>query len=214
LVGDGKIFQGIVRVLSLLLTFLVIDVADVMAGISDREVLAEINLARTNPVGYAEFLKEFRGHFQGKSYQLPGMNTVVETNEGVAAVDEAIAFLAGRKALPPLKWSAGLAAAAAELAREQSRSGDTGHKGVQSGGIAARINRHGISGRVIGENIGYGPNSPRGMVMQLLIDDGVPNRGHRKNHFNAAYTQAGVSCGSHPQYQTMCVIDFWNGRRE
>jgi uncharacterized protein YkwD len=209
-----KIQQGVVLTLSLFLFSLFIDLPKARADISGREVLAEINLARTDPLGYAEFLKEFRGHFQGKSYRLPGMNTVIETNEGVAAVDAAIAFLAGRKALPPLKWSEALAAAATELAEEQGRSGATGHKGVQSGGIAARIKRQGISGKVIGENIGYGPNSPRGMVMQLLIDDGVPNRGHRKNHFNSAYTKAGVSCGPHPQYQKICVIDFWNGRRK
>ena len=65
----------------------------------------------------------------------------------------------------------------------------------------------------IGENIAYGQySSARGMVINLIIDDGVQNRGHRKNQFDPTFAKAGVSCGSHPRYETMCVIDFSSGR--
>jgi uncharacterized protein YkwD len=63
---------------------------------------------------------------------------------------------------------------------------------------------------MIGENIAYGPTSARGMVLQLIIDDGMPDRGHRKNFFTPGFTQAGVACADHPDYQTICVIDFCN----
>ena len=200
---------------------LAVSLLSVLAGlayaspeISARAVLEEMNLARTEPLIYAEYLKEFRKNFEGKFYRLPGMVIVVETNEGVAAVDEAINYLASQKPLPSLDWSPGLAAAAAELAEEQGKSGATGHNGLKSGGIAARVKRHQIEGRIIGENIAYGPSSARGMVMQLLIDDGVPNRGHRKNHFNPKFARTGIFCGSHPRYETMCVIDFWGRSRK
>jgi len=176
--------------------------------------MGEINLSRTEPLIYAEYLKEFRKNFEGKFYRLPGMVTVIETNEGVVAVDEAISFLVSQKPLLPLTWSQGLADAGAELAEEQGKTGATGHNGLKSGGILVRVKRHQIEGRVIGENIAYGPNSARGMVMQLLIDDGVPNRGHRKNLFNPLFDSAGVFCGPHPRYETMCVIDFWDQPRK
>ena len=176
-----------------------------------KEVLAEINLARTNPQAYAAFLREFRRQFKGKSYRLDS-RTLVQTVEGVKAVDEAIRFLSRKKPLPPLGWSDGLAAAAAELADEQASSGAIGHNG-QSGGMRKRIERQGEWQVEIGENIGYGPDDARLMVMQLIIDDGVPDRGHRKNTFLKAFGKAGVACAPHPRFGNMCVIDFAGGFR-
>ncbi len=208
--------SGIFRVVFLAVSLWSVLVGLVYAspGISDRAVMEEMNQARTEPLIYAEYLKEFRKNFEGKFYRLPGTVIDVETSEGVAAVDEAIKFLGSQKPLPALEWSQGLADAAAELVEEQGKSGATGHNGLKSGGILARVKRHAIKGRMIGENIAYGPSSARGMVMQLLIDDGVPNRGHRKNQFNPNFDRAGVFCGSHPRYETMCVIDFWGRSRK
>lgn len=172
------------------------------------QVLAEINLARTEPRTYAGFLREFRGQFRGKYYVLPGSTTRIQTGEGVKAVDEAIKFLSRVKPLPILTWSEGLAAAAAELADEQGSSGATGHNGRQSHGVRERIERHGEWMRRIGENIGYGPKGSRSMVLQLIIDDGVPDRGHRINTFSKDFNTAGVACGPHPRFGSMCVIDF------
>lgn len=174
------------------------------------QVLAEMNLARTEPRAYAGFLREFRG----KYYVLPGSSTRVQTSEGGSAVDEAIKYLSRVKPVPPLTWSEGLAAAAAELAEEQGRSGVTGHTGRQSHGMQERVERHGEWDGRIGENIAYGPEGPRNMVMQLIIDDGVPNRGHRINTFSPSYKTAGVACSSHPRFGNMCVVDFAGGFRD
>jgi uncharacterized protein YkwD len=108
-----------------------------------RQVLDEINLARTAPRTYSGFLRDFGTRFRGESYLLPGSNTWVKTIEGKGAVDEAISFLSRQKPLPPLSWSDGLAAAAAELAVEQGKSGATGHVGRQSGILKERVERHG-----------------------------------------------------------------------
>jgi uncharacterized protein YkwD len=190
--------------------------ASALDQILTTQVLDEINLARTEPRTYAGFLRTFRGRFQGKFYVLPGRTipTRVQTSEGVKAVDEAIKFLVRQKPLRPLAWSDGLAAAAAELAKDQGRSGATGHFDRRSNGPRERIERHGKWERQIAENIGYGPEDPRGMVMQLIIDDGVPNRGHRVNTFNPSVRTAGVAWGPHPRFSTMCVIDFAGGFRE
>ena len=171
-------------------------------------VLAEINLARTEPLQYAGFLQELRKQFQGDSYTPAGTNIALRTKEGLVAVDEAINYLTARKALPPLQWSAGLAAAAAELVEEQGKSGLIGHNGLKGGGLLQRVKRQGIGETRLGENIAYGFNSPRAVVMALIIDDGVPSRGHRKNQFDASFIQAGVSCGFHPYYEIFCAIDF------
>ena len=172
-----------------------------------RQILDETNLARTQPGRYAGYVREMRGRFVGKAYRLPNSTVMVMTSEGVPAVDEAIAFLSKQKPLHALSWSPGLAEAAEELIRDQGTSGQTGHDG-KSGGMRERVDRHGTWSGRIGENIGYGPNTARLMVMELIIDDGVPDRGHRKNIFSSHFKTAGAACGPHPVYRNMCVMEF------
>ena len=172
------------------------------------QVLREINLARTDPHSYAGFLREFRRLFRGNSFLLPGSRELVITDEGVAAVDEAIRFLDRQKPQPPLTWSSGLAAAAMELVSDGGTTGGIGHTGRRSGGMKERIERHGTWQGGIGENISYGYDEARLVVMQLIVDDGVPDRGHRNILFNNTFGTAGVACGPHPVYGSMCVIDF------
>jgi len=173
-----------------------------------RRMLAETNIARTNPGRYAGYIKEFKGRFVGKAYRMPGSAAMVLTSEGVPALDEAIKFLSRQRPVPELSWSPGLAKAAADLVREQSSTGDTGHDGESSGDLRERIERHGTWTGGIAENIGYGPDTARLMVMELIIDDGVQDRGHRKNIFNSSYRTAGAACGPHPRYRNMCVMEF------
>ncbi|RNC69412.1 MAG: CAP domain-containing protein [Desulfuromonadales bacterium] len=175
-----------------------------------RAVRAELNAARANPRNYAEYLRAYRAHISGRYYIPPGSRTRFVTKEGAAAVDEAIRHLLRQKPLRPLAWSDALSRAAADLAVEQGKTGTTGH-GEGKTGMKARIERHGRWERTIGENISYGPNEARGVVMQLIIDDGVPNRGHRTNIFDPTYGTVGITCGPHPVFETLCAIDFAGG---
>lgn len=197
--------KAIVRICFLFL--LMTACADAAPGDPGRQLLAETNAARSDPRRYAWYLREHRGRFLGNAYAHPGSMTMVITTEGVAAVDEAIRFLSRQRPLPPLAWSPGLARAAADLVQEQVHSGATGHEG-ESGSIRQRIERHGAWKIGIAENISYGPGTVRLVVMELIIDDGVRGRGHRKNIFDPGFTTAGAACGPHPMYGSMCVIDF------
>jgi len=172
------------------------------------EVLKEMNLARTSPDRYANAIRQFRRQYSDGSFTLPGSRTRIMTQEGVAAVDEAISFLSRQKRVPPLAGSKGLSRAAMDLVKDQRVSGATGHSGGSSGHMQQRIERHGTWRGRIGENISYGPDSARMVVMGLIIDDGVPDRGHRRNIFDRSFTTAGVACGKHPRLRNMCVIDF------
>jgi len=179
----------------------------------ELEIVVELNLARTQPAAYIEILKEYRGFIKGNYLERPGEITVV-LNEGVKAVDQAIAFLQKQKPIPPLALSKGLSLAARDHARDQGKTGQTGHTGSDKSTMGQRIERYGQWQSTAGENIAYGGETARDMVIQLIVDDGVPSRGHRANIFNASFMVVGVAFGTHPGYRTLCVQDFAGGYTE
>jgi uncharacterized protein YkwD len=179
----------------------------------EQEIVDELNLARRDPAAYVEKLKAYRSEINGKRWERPGKITVV-LNEGRAAVDEAIAALSKQPPLPQFSASEGLTRAAMDLVVDQGKNGKTGHTGSDGSDPASRVNRYGSWGKTMGENIAYGGETAEECVMQLIVDDGVPSRGHRKNIFNAQFLVIGVATGKHPGIRTVCVMDFAGGYEE
>lgn len=59
-----------------------------------------------------------------------------------------------------------------------------------------------------GENIAAGPSDdPEDWVIQLLIDDGVPSRGHRHNIFEPKFKAGACGVASHT-YGLVSVFDY------
>lgn len=178
----------------------------------EAAVLAELNSARRNPAAYARHLRELLDYFDGNILRQPG-RVAVQTSEGRAAVVEAIGALKRTSSVPPLKNSAALAAAARDHARDQGATGAIGHRGKFGSKIDQRIERHGRWTGGISENIHYGSSNARDVVISLIVDDGVPDRGHRDTIFTRELRFAGVACGPHRTFRTMCVIDYAVGMK-
>ncbi len=180
----------------------------------EREVIEETNLARTQPLKYVEFLQEYKKCFINKRIvKLPGRGRTM-TKEGPAAVDEAIDALKKVKPCKALSPSKGLSLAAKDHVKDTGSKGITGHSGTDKSSSSDRCKRYGTWLRTVGENISYGVPDARGIVLQLIIDDGVKNRGHRKNLYNAMYGVVGVNIGTHKIYGTMCVLDYAGGYKD
>lgn len=177
---------------------------------TEVEVVKEINLARTNPQKYAVFLKKYLSFITGDKYQRPG-ECPLYLHEGKKAVEEAISILESAQPLKALKASKGLSAAAKDHAQEQGKTGDTGHYGANGSQTADRVEKYGQWIGSVGENCTYGPDVPRDIVVDLIIDDGIADRGHRKNIFSDEYTAVGVAVVEHSKYGTVCVQDFAGG---
>ena len=58
----------------------------------EKDVIIELNQARTNPAEYAEKIEDFKRHYVGMYIYFAG-RMQVKTKEGVSAVNEAIEFL-------------------------------------------------------------------------------------------------------------------------
>jgi uncharacterized protein YkwD len=171
------------------------------------DIHAETNSLRRDPAGYAEHLERMLPRFKGRLLERTGRPNL-RTDEGTAAVREAIASLKARRPMAPLRWSKGLAAAAADHVRDQGPIGGLEHRGTDHSDPARRANRYGRWVQAVAENIAYGENPAREVVIQLLVDDGVPDRGHRDNMLGSNWGAAGVACGPHRRYQQMCVMDY------
>jgi len=174
----------------------------------EREVIIEINMVRTNPAGYARrYLVPLRSYYHNTLLQFPG-EIAIATNEGARALDECIKELQAAKPLSPLSPKKGLTLAARDHARDQAKTGATGHTGSDRSTTEERLNRYGKWDISYGENINYGDENARRIVTSLLIDDGVPSRGHRRNLLNGTFKFVGGSVGSHCVFGHMCVMDF------
>lgn len=176
-------------------------------GAVERGIVAELNFARTSPARYAERLREYRRHFRGKIVRYPGRPEGLRTAEGVAAVDEAIDFLERQRPVGALAPAPLLARAAADHVAEQGPVGATGHRSRNGDDPRDRVRRRG-GGGYVAEAITYGPPSAVEVVRQLIVDDDVPARGHRRTVFAAEMRFVGVRCGPHRTYRTMCVAEF------
>jgi len=104
-----------------------------------------------------------------------------------------------------------LSRAALSHVKDQSASGATGHRGNDSTFIEQRVKPYGTWQGGIGENLTYGNSSARERVLTWLIDDGFASRGHRNRLMSDNYRVAGISCGTHPEFGSMCVVTLAGG---
>jgi uncharacterized protein YkwD len=176
----------------------------------EKSVILELNKVRDNPKKYARlYIRPELQYFSGKFYRKPGQGRI-QTYEGVKAVEDCITALSNMESLPPLVPELGLSLGARDLAYEQERTGGTGHEGSDNSTPFTRIRRYGTYTSAA-ENLYYGAEIAREVVIQLLIDDGMPSRIQQANIMNGNFSQVGVSFGSHPQYKSVCVITFAGG---
>jgi uncharacterized protein YkwD len=174
----------------------------------ERQVIIEINMMRNDPPEYARrYLVPIRKYYHNKILQFPG-EIGISTVEGLRALDECIKELQTNKSLLPLSPKKGLALAARDHAKDQARTGKTGHTGSDGSTVKGRLNRYGRWHISAGENIAYGNKDARRIVTSLLIDDGVLSRGHRRNLLDGTFKFVGVAVGRHRVYRCMCVMVF------
>jgi hypothetical protein len=105
--------------------------------------------------------------------------------------------------LPMLLPERDLYKVARDHASWSGKKGYEGHKGFKQR-FAPMMKKY----VEVGENIYYGPYTPLEIVIQLLIDEGIEDLGHRKNLLNPRFNSIGVAIKPHKRYEYNCVMGF------
>ncbi len=156
---------------------------------TEAEVLRLLNEARANPAAFSE--RYIRGG-------------IASSPEGRECVRE----MRRTPALPRLRPAQVLMRSARDHARDLQRTGRMSHNGSDGSNLRDRVERHGRWTGSLAENLFFGDSSPQEIVVELLVDRGVPGRGHRRNILDGNLNFAGVSVRPHPSFGWVCVIDF------
>ena len=180
----------------------------------EQDLIAEHNRVRQNPQSYIPLLEARLASMDARG-NIPngcGRNCTMLTNEGRPAVEEAIRYLRNQPPVGEVTLSSGISQAAQAHAADQ-RDGKMGHTGSDGSQPRDRVARFNVENAGVGENIAYGPSTAQAIMISLIVDDGVPSRGHRTNIFRESWAMAGAGCGPHATYRTVCVINYANAPR-
>lgn len=186
----------------------------------EDSLIDELNLLRENPGLYADtYIKPMISKFVPSVFD-DGTTTyvgivtypsgkIVRTVENCSTIRQCISVLHKSSALPLLSLEVGMSSGAMDHVKDQGKTGKEGHDGSDGSRVGDRISRYGdYDVKGAGECISYGLESPRDIVISMLIDDDVPERGHRTLLMSNDYHESGVAHGWHPIYRIMCVITF------
>ena len=181
----------------------------------EASVVEELSAVRADPAGLAARLKGRLPCYNSKNeYTVPGSagKRLKPTKEGAAAVRDALAFLQKQPALPRLAASeSGLLLAAADHVADRGACGQIGHTGSDGSSAIERQRRYGEVGGRSGECLWFGTEdgaTAAQIVEDLVVDDGVPSRGHRLCIFEPAFALAAVRVGAHRTFGSMAAIEF------
>jgi len=159
----------------------------------DKEIVFLTNLVRVNP---KQFLKDILLPYYKEN------DIKINSYSGSLKTDLA-------KATPvlPLFTSKALSGCAMYMAEAMGKGGATGHVTPAGESLSDRGKKYKLP-RYMGENCSYAKETLLGVLMQLLIDDGVSSLGHRLNILKKEYANIGVATAKHTSYGTNTVMDF------
>lgn len=172
------------------------------AAPADQQIAAylnALNAIRQNP---SSFVQKIQSLYIDRLTTSPDgrpmdSQTNLVYNEGSNIFSEAQNFLRNARPLSPLTLESGLCKAAqgqsAYCAKvfQPTHSGPSGDQPQQRILQYGRFEGYGVQASA--ENCGMSIDSnPERWLLDLVIDDGVPNRGHRKNIFDPNYQKIGL----------------------
>lgn len=136
----------------------------------ELDMVREINLVRANPLGYIRYIEMYKNDIaSGTAFG------------SVESCDDLIEELKKTAPLAPFRSSDCLLAAAKKHGDDLKQMGSFEHVGPDGSYPWDRIRKACRNMSDGNENLVGGAQSIRKSIILLLVDDGIPGRGHRKN---------------------------------
>ncbi len=155
----------------------------------EKEVIYLCNLARLNPKLFGEtYVKQYVD-----SLEMPK----------TSYVNSLFATLKKMKKVDILSPQKDLYEVAKTHAEDSGKKGTIGHQNVTT-----RFKKHAPRYGETAENCDYGSDKAIDIVMSLMIDEGVSDKGHRENILEKAMKSVGVAIREHKKWDYTCVMDF------
>lgn len=85
------------------------------------------------------------------------------------------------------------------------------HESSKGATVKERISAHGKIVNCYGENLSFHCDEAVEVLQQLIVDDGIKERGHRENIFNKEFRIFGTFSGPHKDYEHMTSMNFAGG---
>jgi hypothetical protein len=168
-----------------------------------RQLVEEINLARTNPAAYASKVQEYIPHFQDKILKMPDQRVAIKTQEGAAAYEECVNFLRSAEPTEAHVPSRGLTRIANDFL-SGVQSVDPSQIGTID--MNAIIDKYGSFQGNFSRAMEFGGSTQEQVVINLLVSDGDKSRSQRDALLNPILKRVGVAQGKHDIYRTVTII--------
>ncbi len=163
-------------------------------SLEEKSVIFYLNLVRVNPKLFAQtYLKNY-------------LDTApINQTEYLKSLQKELNTL---KPMDLLKPQFDLYEVAKKHATEMGVQGKTGHISLSGKNFESRAEELSKRYKKLMENCQYGYADGLSIVIDLLIDEDIPELGHRKSLLNKDVKYIGTSIKKHKTYQYNCVIEM------
>lgn len=143
--------------------------------VEERGMLAEINLLRSNPSEYIPYVQEYVTAIKNSGFPA---NYILEEEKTAQELIQELKKMSPLSIVQPHRQ---LYKACENHAKDILKRGRGGHMSSDGSSPLDRVNK--VAPELYGgfENLVGGGDDVRQSVIMLLVDAGIPNRGHRKN---------------------------------
>ena len=172
-----------------------------------QEILAEHNKVRANPQSYIPILKTILGYFKKDVIYKPGQVSI-QTEEGQKVYQDCIKFLEKQKPIGTLVLNDNLSKAAQDHCNDIGPKGLTDHDGSDGNTVTDRIEKYLQWDQTVAENLDFGGKTGEDVLVSLIVDDGNPDRGHRKTIFNNDLKILGIGIAKHIDHEVCTCLDY------